>query len=145
MNLVEGTDIEVGKWYPALVPPPELPETMDEQYVLLLGTKMMGIRLGFYSHFQQHYFWHCERYDSTSDEKVPGLSREQQINNKLKPAYERARGVAGWMLVMNLDRERESIDDHSDLPSDPDIFWLVDLMDTSEDEYSDESAKPPWQ
>ncbi|MBD2704431.1 hypothetical protein IC229_27570 [Spirosoma sp. BT702] len=121
-NLVEGTDIEVGKWYPASTPPPDIKNgELEEKYDLILAIKDYNIVSGWYAHDEGVYYWNCERYDSFDDEPIEGWTREQEINNNLDLVYEIARGVAAWIIIPSPDNEWPSHDGSNYWEPEPEI------------------------
>ncbi|GAB3949497.1 hypothetical protein GCM10028805_25820 [Spirosoma harenae] len=141
ITTIPGTDILTGKWYPADLPPPKLPEELYNEYSLLLGIKSIGIRHGFYVHDEGKYYWHCERFDSFDFEEIPGWTFDQQVNANLDWVYEVARGVSAWMLIPDFDAEWPSVDGTSGHELDPD--WSVkkeEEDDDDDDEYEGSSG-----
>ena len=135
MATVMGTDIELGKWYPADLPPPDIrSEALVDHYGLILGIQGLGTRSGFYSNEEQAYYWHCERYDSFDDEHIPGWTREQEINNNLEWVYEKARGVSCWLIIPSFDNNLPSLDGSNFYDPDPDeVYGDADDNDENDD------------
>lgn len=147
MAILPGTDVELGKWYPADLTPPDLnKEEWDGRYELLLGIKGFGIRSGFYS--EDAYYWHCERYDSFDDEHIPGWTRDQEINNNLDLVYEKARGLICWMIIPDFDNDQPSFDGTNFYDPDPDEVYGTeddedDLDDEDDEDLSQGAIIPP--
>lgn len=92
---IPGTDIEIGKWYPATQPPP----VVDENFEMLLGIEGFGAVPGDYQPDKKQYEWHCQRYDDFDDENIGVLTDKQSVNSNLDWVIEKARGVAGWIIL----------------------------------------------
>lgn len=122
---IAGSDVELGRWYPADLPPPRIPENLDSKYSFLLGIQSVGIRSGFYDYEESQYYWHCERFDSFGYENIPGWTFNQQVNANLDWVYEVARGVSVWMLIPDFDNELPSYDGTSGFSLDPELDWSV--------------------
>lgn len=112
-NTFPGTDIEIGKWYPAAQRPPVLTNEMgDCGYSLLLGIKGIGPTPGFYTAFDDVYSIHCQRYDDFDDRELAVTVEERvnEINDHLDWTYEEAIGVMCWLLIPHYDEQQPSLD-----------------------------------
>ncbi|MCK8493542.1 hypothetical protein M0L20_16875 [Spirosoma sp. RP8] len=137
MATLPGTDIELGKWYPATQPPPDLyVEPLINKYAMILNIVGFGPLPGFYMHQDGKFYWHCERYDDFDDERMPGWSRSQEINNNLDWVTDEAKSVNAWMLIPDAPEDFPSVQDDAvnsyvgTLPTDGDN----DKYDIDEDE-----------
>lgn len=147
-NVVPGTDVEVGKWYPAIQYPPDTRKFEEDKYTLLLGIQGLGVRSGFFTGDEENrYYWHCERYDDFDDEHIPGWTRTQEINNNLDEVYEVARGVSCWMIIEDFDNELPSYDGTNYYDPDPNEVYGTEDDEEDEDDSDDEGGNhvtPPF-
>lgn len=151
-DLLPGTDIELGKWYPATQTPPAILDNEQEGswFTMILGIPQLGPIPGFYSTKEGLFYWHCERYDEFDDEPIEGWTRSQEINNNLDWVYDVAKGVSCWMIIPGMpdfptiqDDAKNSYIGSIDSDDDLDEGLDEDDNDDSSDDFFDERYTTP--
>ncbi|GAB3882657.1 hypothetical protein [Spirosoma agri] len=110
MAPLPSTDIELGKWYPATLIPPDLhEEQFGNDYSMILGIDGHGSVPGCYFLQKGMFYWHCERYGDFDDEAISGWTRAQEINNNIEWETDVAKDVSGWMIIADVPKDFETI------------------------------------
>ncbi|MBD2753218.1 hypothetical protein [Spirosoma validum] len=128
-----GSDIQVGKWYPADQLPPDIhSDAFKGNYNLLLGIQNIGVVLGDYSFQDGTYSWFYQRYDNDGIDDEP-TSGKPEINSNPEWDTEPARGVSCWMIIPAFDKDIHSFDGSGYFdPSPVETYKPEDDKDNSE-------------
>ncbi|MFD2934214.1 hypothetical protein [Spirosoma flavum] len=86
------------EWYKGSQRPPDNFSEADNQQMLLSVTKI-GVVAGFYDFPKQTFYMYCQRYDSFIDKSIGGLTREEEINNRLEWVIAPSHHVNHWMFI----------------------------------------------